>query len=203
MLPNGDHPTDRIGARSRGLFDDRWSPEPLWICSLRHDDGARVVFGRDVLQTDIGTAVEASSAVPGFFRPVVIDGDRYVDGGAHSPTNLDVVAGLGFDLVIVSSPMSGTLEALTPRRRHPARWYHRMLLHREAALVRESGSPVLLFEPDGVTLHLIGDAPLDPTRNQQIIATTRDAVDHELRGGQHAAAHAARAIFAGLRQGAC
>ena len=37
---------------------------------------------------------------------VTIGGTRYVDGGAHSPTNVDVVAGQSLDLVIVSSPMS-------------------------------------------------------------------------------------------------
>ena len=41
----------------------------------------------------MATAVEASSAIPGFFQPVLIDGVRYVDGGAHSPTNADLLAG--------------------------------------------------------------------------------------------------------------
>ena len=47
-----------------------------------------------------------SCAIPAFFAPVTIGGVRYVDGGAHSPTNADLVAGLGLDLVVVSSPMS-------------------------------------------------------------------------------------------------
>ena len=41
------------------------------------------------------TAVAASCAIPAFFAPVSIDGVRYVDGGVHSPTNADLVAGLG------------------------------------------------------------------------------------------------------------
>lgn len=195
LLPNGDHPTDRIGERIRGLFEGPWSPDPLWICSLRTDDGQRVVFGRDTIRTDLGTAVEASSAVPGFFRPVIIDGDRYVDGGAFSPSNLDVVAGLGFDLVIVSSPMTATAEALDPPGRHLARWYHRKLLHREAEQVRRSGTPVLVFEPDPVTLHLIGDEPLDPGRNREIIAVTRAAVQRHLALDQDEATRTARAVL--------
>ena len=55
---------------------------------------------------DVATAVAASCAIPAFFAPVSIDGVRYVDGGVHSPTNADLVAGLGLDLVVISSPMS-------------------------------------------------------------------------------------------------
>jgi NTE family protein len=145
-----------------------------------------------MLRTDLGTAVEASSAVPGFFRPVVIDGDRYVDGGAHSPTNLDVVAGLGFDLVIVSSPMTATPDALRVAYRHLARGYHRRMLEQEAEAVRRSGTPVLVFEPDAHTLHLIGDQPLDPARNREIVAATREAVDTRLAADDDVAALARR-----------
>jgi hypothetical protein len=35
--------------------------------------------------------------VLGYFQPVLIDGVEYVDGGAHSPTNLDVLAVLGLN----------------------------------------------------------------------------------------------------------
>lgn len=193
-LPTGDHPTDRIGARIRGLFTDPWPADPLWVCSLRHDDGARVVFGRDVVKTDLGTAVEASSAVPGFFRPVVIDGDRYIDGGVHSPTNLDLVAGLGFDLVIVSSPMTATPDALRPAYRHLARGYHRRRLVQEAEAVRHSGTPVLVFEPDAHTMHLIGDQPLDPARNREIAAASREAVNTRLAADDDEA-RTARGLF--------
>jgi NTE family protein len=195
-LPTGDHPTERIGARIRGLFAEPWPTEPLWVCALRHDDGARVVFGRDGLRTDVGTAVEASSAVPGFFRPVIIGGDRYLDGGVHSPSNLDLVAGLGFDLVIVSSPMTGTVEAIRPASRHLARWYHRRLLEREAERVRRTGTAVLIFEPDPVTLHLIGDEPLDPARNREIVAAADAGVEARLAVGDELTT-AARGLLRG------
>ena len=110
---------------------------PLWICALRLSDGARVVFGRDPApEPDVGTAVEASSAIPGFFAPVVIDGERYVDGGAHSPTNADLVARIGLDLVVVLSPMSARTEALMFNLRAAARGLHRSTLHRELERVR-------------------------------------------------------------------
>ena len=63
-----------------------------WICSVDFDSGKRVVFGRDDVECDVGTAVQASSSIPGYFRPVELNGVRYVDGGIHSSTNADLVA---------------------------------------------------------------------------------------------------------------
>src|SRR6185436_7750278 len=106
LLPEGSIPTDAIGARVRGLYGGtRWPERPLWICAVRLRDGHRVVFGRDPVDVpDIGVAVEASSAIPGFFRPVRIGEERYIDGGVHSPTNAELLAGLSLDGVVVVSP---------------------------------------------------------------------------------------------------
>ena len=48
----------------------------------------------------IGTAVRASSAIPGVFRPVVIDGVTYVDGGVTDPVPADVARARGAEVVI-------------------------------------------------------------------------------------------------------
>ena len=78
----------------------------------RRVDG--IHFGRiGAPETDVATAVAASCAVPWLFAPVEVGGVRYVDGGVYSPTNLDLMAGLDLDLVIVVSPMSVA--------RHPTR----------------------------------------------------------------------------------
>src|SRR5262245_45165580 len=112
LAPAGRVPTTGMGDRMRRLHPNGWPSEPLWICALRLSDGARAVFGRDASpEPDVGTAVEASSAIPGWFAPVVINGERYVDGGTHSPTNVDLLAGLGLDLIVVISPMSARAEA--------------------------------------------------------------------------------------------
>jgi NTE family protein len=107
-MPEGRIRVDQLGDGIRAMYGERrWPADTTWICALRLDEGRRVVFGQEGSpSTDIGSAVQASSAIPGFFAPVEINGARYVDGGAHSPTNLDLVAGLGFDLVVVCSPMS-------------------------------------------------------------------------------------------------
>jgi NTE family protein len=49
---------------------------------------------------DAGTAVRASSAVPGVFEPVRIDGREYVDGGLSSPIPVRAARSLGADVVI-------------------------------------------------------------------------------------------------------
>lgn len=68
--------------------------------------GQEVVFGRG----NTGKAVRASCAIPGIFRPVVIDGRMYVDGGVVSPVAVNAARRQGADIVIavdISSESSG------------------------------------------------------------------------------------------------
>lgn len=157
-LPAGTATTAPMGDRIRALFDRRWPDRPLWICAVRLADGRRVVFGRDAEAPDVGVAVEASSAIPGWFAPVTIGGQRYVDGGAHSPTNADVVARLALDLVVVSSPMSGTGVALG------ARAWHARTLAREVRGLRARGLPVLVVQPTAEDASALGGNAMDPAR---------------------------------------
>jgi NTE family protein len=100
--------------------------------------------------------VEASVAIPGYFSPVVIDGDRYVDGGARSVTNADLVAGLGFDLVVVIAPMTAVPAAVRPPTRHLSRALHARVLASEVRSVRRSGTPVLVIQPTGDDIAELG-----------------------------------------------
>ena len=66
---------------------------------------------------------------PRLLAPVEISGRRYVDGGAHSVNNLDLVIGEPLDLVIVSAPLS-TLDAFCARdRQRPRAAIRRQLDH--------------------------------------------------------------------------
>lgn len=58
--------------------------------------GELMVFQRG----DAGTAVQASSSVPGVFQPVTIGGREYVDGGLVSPVPVQVARRMGADIVI-------------------------------------------------------------------------------------------------------
>ena len=172
LAPEGRVPTTGMGDRMRRLHKERWPAEPLWICASRLSDGARVVFGRDAApEPDVGTAVEASSAIPGFFAPVVIDGERYVDGGAHSPTNADLVARIGLDLVIVVSPMSVRTEALMFNvRRGGTRSPPEHAAPR--ARLFSSSTAVLCFEPTSVDMQAMGINAMDPKRMVPVIAAS-------------------------------
>ncbi|MGQ0615933.1 MAG: patatin-like phospholipase family protein [Acidimicrobiia bacterium] len=178
LMPAGSVPTEPIGERVRGLYGGRsWPDEALWICALRLGDGARVVFGRDTLDPastpDVGTAVEASSAIPGFFRPVAIGGRTYVDGGAHSPSNADLVAGIGLDLAVVVSTMSSARSALRPIPNMASRALASWALDRELRQVRASGTPVLLLEPTAEDTVVMGANSMNPKRRRVVAEQAR------------------------------
>jgi NTE family protein len=156
LVPEGRRSTAPIGSWAEDLHGHEWPSDPLWICAVDLSSGRRVVFGRDddLPPVRVGQAVEASSSVPAVFRPVELDGRRYVDGGVHSPTNADVLAGEGIelDVVVVSSPMSASSGATRLARRN----FHHLQLQREAELVRAStGAEVVRFEPSDEVLGVI------------------------------------------------
>jgi pimeloyl-ACP methyl ester carboxylesterase/predicted acylesterase/phospholipase RssA len=173
-LPAGKIPTDHIVGGIGRLFGATWSTRPLWINALRLDDGSRVTFGRDgAPPATVAQAVAASCAIPAYYRPVEIDGVRYVDGGAHSPSNADLLADAGLDLVIVSSPMSARFDLLRPTTDGPIRGFCRMVLRRELTQVRARGTSVLVFEPGRAERALMGVNALDGARRHGIIREAR------------------------------
>jgi NTE family protein len=180
LLPAGQVPTDVIGDRIRRTHDEPWPDRPTWITAVRLRDGRRVVFGRDV-DADLATAVEASSAIPGWFAPVHHDDETYVDGGVHSPTNADLVAGAGFDVVVVSSPMSATRAALRGVRFRSSRGLHAATLAREVAQVRASGTPVLVLQPGPEVVEVVGPTSMDPARRGDIARVAHETVIAHLR----------------------
>jgi NTE family protein len=118
--------------------------------------------------------VAASCAIPSFFEPVRIDGAEYVDGGVHSPTNLDLLAGLGLDLVVVSSPMSSAGRGWRAAVDTPIRRYCRAVLGAEAARVRARGTPVLAFQPTAEVQVVMGVNAMDPGRRGAVARAARE-----------------------------
>ena len=178
MLPEGRTATEVVGSRVRGLHAIPWPERELWICAVRLDDGRRVVFGRDPKpRPDVATAVEASSAIPGFFEPVVIDGVRYVDGGAHSPTNADLLADTGCDLVIVISSMSASRAALRggPLPAVLGRAMHSRNLAWEVQRLRRRGTTVVVFQPGPTELAIMGANAMDFRRRDPVARAARDS----------------------------
>lgn len=85
------------------LYNNRG--KKLYICATNLDTAERVVFGPDeVNDVPISKAIQASTAIPGFFRPVRIGGYDYVDGGVRKTANIDVAVEKGAKLIVVYNP---------------------------------------------------------------------------------------------------
>jgi NTE family protein len=89
---------------------------PLAIVATDLRSGEPMVFQRG----DVGTAVRASSAVPGIFSPVKIADREYVDGGLTHPVPVAIARRLGADVVLAvdisarprNQEVGGTLDVL-------------------------------------------------------------------------------------------
>lgn len=161
LIPAGRVPTEPISNGINAVFSGGWPEKPLWITAVGLRDGRRTVFGQDGSPpAAVGDAVAASCAIPGYFRPLEIGGRRYVDGGVRSMVNLDLVAGLGFDLVVVSSPMTSASPwpfATSSVMRQPLR----ARLHSEVASLRRAGTDAVAVEPGRSVIAAMGFNPMD------------------------------------------
>jgi NTE family protein len=162
LLPSGGIPTHAISRGIDAVHAGGWPPDPLWLCAVGLRDGRRVVFGREGSpDARVGQAVAASCAVPGYFQPVTIGGRRYVDGGTRSFTNMDLVAAMELDLVIVSSPMSYATGRPAVAADTVMRQSLRAQLRSEVAALRGGGTPVVAIEPGRRVAHTMGYNPMD------------------------------------------
>lgn len=180
-LPAGAVPTELVAAAFRPLFGSDWPERDLWLTAVRLRDGQRIVLGRaGAPPAHVADAVAASCAIPSFFEPVTIGGVTYVDGGAHSPTNADLVADCDLDLVIVSSPMSVAGNRLRPSLDLPARRLCRFYLGQEVARIRRRGIPVVAFQPTGDDLRMMGMNAMDPARRAPVTKRARESALRKL-----------------------
>ncbi len=180
LLPEGNLPVD-AGVSWIGDLFGTWPERTTWVCTVRLDDGVRVVFGRDA-DASVRDAVTASCAIPGYFAPVVIDGHRHVDGGMWSIHNLDLVAGLGLDLVVVSAPMS-TADRHAPERSTLVRLPVRRRLDNEVDQVRSAGTQVIVIQPDARLRAVMGTSTMRLSRRAPVAQATYSYVRELARAG--------------------
>lgn len=77
----------------------------LYIAATVLDNGERVIFGPDEKNdVTISQAAQASTAIPGFYKPARIKGIDYVDGGVQRTANTDIAYDKGADVVICYNP---------------------------------------------------------------------------------------------------
>jgi len=100
----------RYNIERRGLSNDfrvlyRMRGVELYITAMNLDTAERVVFGHDEdTSLTISESVQASTALPGFYKPARLRGVDYVDGGVRRTANIDVAIEHGADLVICYNP---------------------------------------------------------------------------------------------------
>src|SRR5437763_2964337 len=78
----------------------------LFLVATNLDTGASVRFGtRGTDHVPISRAIEASSALPGLFPPVAIDGEHYVDGALNKTLHASVALDQGVELLLCVNPL--------------------------------------------------------------------------------------------------
>lgn len=107
----------------RELFRSRG--KELYVVAVNLDTAERVVFGHDEdAALTISQAVQATTALPGFYKPARIKGVDYIDGGVRRTANIDVAIEHGADLIIAYNPFRPFNNEVRPdhegRRTHGA-----------------------------------------------------------------------------------
>jgi NTE family protein len=86
--------------------DFRKLTAPLRIVAVDLDRGETVAFGdKEHRSVSISEAVQASTALPGLYRPVHLQGRDYVDGGVTKTAHINLAIRQGADLVICINPL--------------------------------------------------------------------------------------------------
>jgi NTE family protein len=186
-LPRGIISTEPLKDIVRRVTPSGWAQHPsFWVVACDYATGERVVFGSPgAPEADLADAVAASCAIPAFYRPVRINGRQYVDGGVRSTSNLDVLSGLGLDLVISMNPTSSLhpVRAWNPIERIADlnRSNQGRRLGREAKILRSEGTDVVLIQPLAEDLEAMGPNLMARRGRNRVIATARRTVARQLR----------------------
>ena len=106
--------------------------------------------------------------MPGLFRPVTIKGREYVDGGAWSPTNIDVLAARSGQQVLCLTP-TGRVQAV----RSPTfvwRAMSRSATTVELAALRRKGATVRVVAPDLESARAMGENLMDQVPREGVFS---------------------------------
>ncbi|MDO8458452.1 MAG: patatin-like phospholipase family protein [Burkholderiaceae bacterium] len=112
-LPTGVFSNEKINVELARLFsqagrtnDFRQLKTKLTLVATDLDSGEAIPFGRPGWEhVPISKAVQASSALPGLFPPVEIDGSYYVDGALTKTMHASVALDEGIDLMLCLNPL--------------------------------------------------------------------------------------------------
>ena len=152
---------EQAGAR----FDGRLS-----ISAVEVESGRRVMFGTPgAPMVGVGAAVEASCAIPGVFRPLVLDGRSYVDGGVWSPTNMDrAPAGRGTRVLCLNP--TGSMRPGPGRPFGALGLVSGSLAAIEGLVLTRRGAHVTTVSPDAGSMAAMGPNLMDAAPRARVIA---------------------------------
>jgi NTE family protein len=160
-VPAGRNSLDGLGREIAKLGLD-WDGR-LLVVAVEVESGRRVVFGTpDERQLSVPSAVEASCAIPGVFRPISSGGRTYLDGGAWSLTNLDVAPVSEGTRVLCLNP-TGSLGAM-PSLRGAVGPLSRSVAAVESLSLQRRGAIVSTLAPDAEAARAMGADFMDRRR---------------------------------------
>jgi NTE family protein len=139
---------ERIAVIESRLPSRDWPVRPTKLTAVDCVSGELTVFDA-ASGVSLVEAVAASSAVPGIWPPVTIEGRRYMDGGIRSADNADLADGSARVVVISPLGLDSPLPTLMP-------------LREVLAGLKDSGAAVTLISPDEASVAAIGTNALDP-----------------------------------------
>jgi len=94
----------------------RHTEKELYITAMNLDTAERVVFGYDEdTSLTVAEAVQASTALPAFYKPARLNGVDYVDGGVRRTASIDVAIEHHADLIICYNPFRPFSNRVTHR----------------------------------------------------------------------------------------
>ena len=150
----------------------RWDGR-LRVTAVELESGRRVVFGAPGAPgapegVSVADAVSASCAIPGVFRPLSAGGRTYVDGGAWSLTNMDVVEAGSGDRVLCLNPTGSIRPSLAAPAAAIVPW-SRTVAAAEALILRGRGVHVDVVHPDRRSAEAMGPNFMDAGPRARVI----------------------------------
>jgi NTE family protein len=181
LLDAGLFTMERARERFEADLSTLWPTKATAICAVDLSSGSRTIFGPTTSPVSLADATIASCSIPGFYTPLKAGGHTYVDGGVHSPTNLDVAARLGCDLIIGIAPMAYDPSADIPAWMRLARRIGHSALRHESASARARGAEVLLIRPGADDVQVQGLNFMRATGGDRIAQTAYESTCRLLR----------------------
>jgi NTE family protein len=167
-LPRGRRSLGGLG-RSVAAAGATWDGR-LRVAAVDLESGRRVVFGAPgAPEASVAEAVEASCAIPGFFRPVTIGRREYVDGGVWSPTNMDAAGAERGDRVLCLVP-TGSLRPTLADAAGAFGPVSRAAATTESLALRRRGARVTIVNPDPESAAAMGTNLMHPGPRERVIA---------------------------------